>query len=48
MNEVMYLLIAIFVAIGVAALFTATEEFQSMDAAGAEYPEKDEHEKLVE
>ena len=47
MTTVVYLIIAIMAAIGVAALFTSVEEFPDIDSVGTEYPEIDEHEEIT-
>lgn len=47
MSTVVYLILAALVVIGVAALFTAVEEFPEVDSEGTEYSEIDEHEDLT-
>lgn len=47
MTTVVYLLIAVLVAIGIAALYTSVEEFPEIDSVETEYPEIDEHEDIT-
>lgn len=45
MSAVVYIILAVLVAIGIAALFTAVEDFPEVDSCG--YDEIDEHEDLT-
>ena len=45
MSTVIYIVLATIVAVGIAALFTAVEEFPEVDSVGEDWP--DEHEDLT-
>lgn len=45
MSAVVYIIIAVLVAVGIAALFTAVEDFPEIDSVGEEWT--DEHEDMT-